>query len=159
MPRIENRAVITALSLKRIAGLRAHVPNDARIGIAGVPHTLDDLVAVYQATLDEHTELLKLRAQIAAVLAKRSETDAKRQALDFPLKNWVLNTFGAESRAAHEIGFRAPRKGTKSPEDVANAVKLAKATREARRTMGRKQRLEIKGVLPAPIDPEPTSHE
>ena len=112
----------------------------------GEAQKASDVIGIYQSVLDTQAALTKSRAQVAADLAAHRDAEATREAIEFPLKNWVLNTLGADSNAAREIGYSAPKKAKKSPEDVASAVKLAKATRVPRGTVGKKQKLKIKGA-------------
>jgi hypothetical protein len=156
MTTIRNNAVIAATCNQRIDALENHVSAKTAILINGVTYKPATLIAVYQAVLDGQAALIKSRAQVEVDLAARRDAETKRDAFEPHLKSWVLNTLGAESTAASEFGYAPPKKATKSAEDVANAVKLAKATRVARGTMGKKQRSKIKGSLdtpPAPADP------
>jgi hypothetical protein len=63
------------------------------------------------------------------------------------LRNLVANTYGSSSEAYDDFGFTAPRKGKPSAKTKAAAVDQVLATREARHTMGKKQRLAIRGVV------------
>jgi hypothetical protein len=73
--------------------------------------------------------------------------------MDPQLKQWAFAKFGASSQAAKDMGF-APRKVAKrTVETKQHAVQQSIATREARHTMGKKQRSRIKGVVVAPIAP------
>jgi hypothetical protein len=147
MPNIDNSAVLAEKCARRIRGLNEHVPDGAEIRIAGVLHTKEQVIAAFQAILDAQAALVKSRAQVAVDLAARKVAEERGAALEFPLKNWVLNYFGAESEAAATIGYAAPKKAVRSPEAVAKAVRLAKATREARGTMGKRQRERVKGTI------------
>jgi hypothetical protein len=70
----------------------------------------------------------------------------------------VVNQFGATSKEAHEFGYLPARVPVRSVETKLQAVLQSKATREARHTMGSRQRKEIKGVLPAPGEPAPPAN-
>lgn len=153
MSSIRNNAVIAATCNKRINALKTHVSAKTEIPINGAMYKPGALIAIYQAILDGQAALIKSRAQVGADLATRRDAQAKCDAIEFPLKNWVLNTLGADSNAASEFGYSAPKKAKKTPEEVANAVLLAKATREARGTMGKKAKLKIKGTLDVPTVP------
>jgi hypothetical protein len=147
IPEIDSSAVIAAKCAQRIRGLREHVPEGADIRIAGVVYTKEQVIAAFQAILDAQAALVKSRAQVAVDLAARQVAEGRGAKLEFPLKTWALNYFGAESEAVATIGYAAPKKAVKSPEAVAKAVRLAKATREARGTMGKRQRERVKGVV------------
>jgi hypothetical protein len=147
LPEIDSSAVIAAKCAQRIRGLNDHVPEGAEIRIAGVVYTKGEIIAAYQAIVDTQAALVKSRAQVAVDLAARQAAEARGAKLEFPLKTWALNYFGAESEAVANIGYAAPKKGVKSPEVLARAVRLAKATREARGTMGKRQRERVKGQI------------
>jgi hypothetical protein len=150
MVNLRNSAVIAATFSQRIRALTAHVPPDTEIGVGGVVYKASEIIAIYQSILDAQAALAKSRAQVDVDLAVRRAALKKGAALEFPLKTWVLNYLGEASPAATELGYSSPKKPSKSPEDVARAVKLAAATRLARRTMGKKEKLKIKGSLDDP---------
>ncbi len=83
-----------------------------------------------------------------ADLAARNEAETKRESIESGLKSWVLNSLGADSNAASEFGDSAPKKGTKTADVVAAAVKLGKATRKARNTLGKKQKADANPRVP-----------
>ncbi len=147
-----NNAKIADLCTQRIRALKT-LPAKTQIALGGVLYKVTAVIAIYQAILDNQAALIKSRAQVAADLAARRLAETKREAIEFGLKVWVLNHLGADSNAASEFGYAAPKRAAKSAEAVANAVKLAKATREARHTMGKRAKLKIKGTLDVPTAP------
>ena len=66
----------------------------------------------------------------------------------------LLQRFGANSAVAHDFGYAARKAGHVDAETRAAAVKLNRATRDARGTMGKRERLKIKGTL-TPTDSAP----
>jgi len=157
MSSIRNNAVLVATCNQRINALKAHVSAKTEIPLNGVTHKASDVIGIYQSVLDTQAALAKSRAQVDVDLAAHRDAEASRVAIEFPLKNWVLNTLGADSNAAREIGYSAPKKAKKSPEVVVSAVKLAKATRVARGTMGKKQKSKIKGSLAPTVPADPVA--
>jgi hypothetical protein len=91
--------------------------------------------------------VLAKHGEYKAAVAKRRAADAQRRTFDDALKSWVLNRFGANSNVAHDFGYTARKVGDPGTQAKADAVKLAKATREARGTIGKKKKLKIKGSL------------
>ncbi len=75
--------------------------------------------------------------------------------MDSALKPWVIGQFGPNSQEAIDFGFPPKKTATLSVEEKVQAVAQAKATREARGTMGKKARLKIKGVVPSPATVHP----
>ena len=76
-----------------------------------------------------------------------------RLATDKGLKAWVVSQFGADSQEAKEFGFLPAKSTPKSAATKAQAVAKSLATRQARHTMGRKQKKGIKGTVVAPAAP------
>jgi hypothetical protein len=71
------------------------------------------------------------------------------------MKSWILQLFGDGSTEATEFGYAARKKPEISAEDRAKAVELRRATRDARGTMGKKEKLKIRGVVPSVPASEP----
>ena len=86
-------------------------------------------------------------------MATRSSAETARQRADRAVKACVVNEFGVGSQQALDFGFAPPRKATRTVESKVNAVALAKATRAARHTMGKKQKSLIKGTMVVPATP------
>jgi hypothetical protein len=148
MATIRNNAVIAAACNQRIVALKSHVSAKTPLIMNGVSYKQADILAVFQGVLDSQAALIKSRAQAKKDLVTRNAADLKRDGIEPLLKNWVLNNLGADSNAASEFGYAAPKKGKRTAETNLNGVRLNAATREARGTMGKKERLKIKGVLP-----------
>jgi hypothetical protein len=78
------------------------------------------------------------------------------------LKSYILGNYGQEAvDVLQDLGLPVPKpKAAKTAQAKADAVKNAKATREARHTMGRQQRKAVTGKntpAPAPQPKPPTS--
>jgi hypothetical protein len=153
MSRTLSNAVIVDAVTQRLAALKGNVPAKSQIEIDGKAYKPSDLIAIFQASLDTRAALIKSRAQAKVDLAARGAAEGNRNAIEPGLKSWVTGKFGATSNEALEFGY-APRKtATKSAETKATAARLAEATREARGTMGKKERLKVKGTLPVSAAP------
>jgi hypothetical protein len=63
------------------------------------------------------------------------------------LKKLVGATFGEQSAIYADFGYAPPRPGKKTAATKAAAVVKTKATREARHTMGPRQRLSVKAAV------------
>jgi hypothetical protein len=125
----------------------------AEIPVNGVLLKPAGVIKVYQRSLKARADVVACQAAHKGALTAREAAEADRLAADENLKAWVLGRFGAGSVEASEFGF-APRKApTVSAATRARAVEQNLATREARGTRGKKQRLEIKGVIPTPTAP------
>ncbi|HEY2516519.1 MAG TPA: hypothetical protein VGI39_36870 [Polyangiaceae bacterium] len=153
MARDTNDTVITNCSKrvksiqKYLKGTKVELPFQGRLVKPAV------LAAVFQKAIDARQAVNVHQAAYKAAVKDRDETDTDRLAAEESLKGWVLARYGAGSTEANEFGY-AGRKVTDVPADVrAAAVVKRKATRKARNTMGKKQRLKVKGAPPTAVGP------
>ena len=86
-------------------------------------------------------------ATIVAACTTVEATEVARLEADSALKGWVRAEFGVASTQAIDFGFPPSRKGVRTVEEKALAVARTKATRKARRTMGKRQKEEIRGSV------------
>jgi hypothetical protein len=142
-----NNATIVAACTQRIRSLAGYVEADAQIAINGRKHAHADVVAIYRQCLDARAAVARLRAQLAEALGTVEATEVARLEADSALKGWVRAEFGVASTQAIDFGFPPPRKGARTVEEKALAVARTKATRKARRTMGKRQKEEIRGSV------------
>ena len=95
------------------------------------------------------------RAQLAQQVAAGRTAQSKGRALRKSLRTYVLGTYGTHAVAMlQDFGMSPPK--TPGPVTVkvkAEAVTKSKATREARDTMGKKQKLSVKGAPAASTTP------
>ncbi len=150
--RMKNAEVVDTTA-QRLKALTDNVAAKAEITMDGARYTRAQLAAIYQAALDTRSALVKSRAQVKVDLAARGKAEANRVAIESGLKAWVVAQFGPRSNEAYEFGYTPRKPGVASVETKANAQKLATATRAARGTMGKKQKLKVKGTLVAPTEP------
>ena len=151
--KVSNATVVTN-NTKRILALNKHVTGKKpEIPIGGRVLKPAQVTAVFQDSLDKRAAITAALAAYKAALAAGVEAEANRRVAEAALKAWVLNRFGADSTEAHEFGYTARKTAVLSAVDRANAVLLNQATRKARGTMGKKEKLKIKGTLSAPTTP------
>jgi hypothetical protein len=152
MKKVSNVVVVDTCT-KRVTALKAHVSNKAEIPIAGKAYKAAAVVGIYQTSLDIRAALSTKRADVKATIVESVNAEVLRRAADRALKGWVVNTYGADSQQAHDFGFPPPKAPARTVENKAEAKLLAEATRKARHTMGKKQKLQVKGTLPVPTVP------
>ena len=150
-----NNAKVVETCTRRVRSLSSYVGSDATIAINGRKVTHGDVVATYRRCLDARATVARLRAQLEEALGTVAETEAARVEADAALRAWVRAEFGVESTEAIDFGFPPPRKPKRTVEEKALAVARTKATRAARRTMGKRQKAEIRGTLVAPLAETP----
>jgi hypothetical protein len=146
--------VVVTLSNRRMNGITKYLEHSRTpIPIAGRLMTPAALLKLYQRSLATRDAVHAAQGAYKAALAARDATEAERQVVDVGLRSWVQNRFGEGSPEAAEFGF-SPRKAPEiTAEARMKAVRLNKATRIARRTLGKKARLKIKGELPTEAEP------
>jgi hypothetical protein len=149
----QNNATVVDSCTKRLQALSAYVDAKAQISIDGTKLKASQVIAIYQSCLDSRAALATKRAETKAAMATRASAEAARRRADRAVKAWVVNEFGERSASALGFGFAPPKKATRTVESKVNAVALAKATRAARHTMGKKQKSLIKGTVVVPVAP------
>ncbi len=137
----EASAVIAAFAKYYPAGGSLTLSGQV-VAIALFVQMLKDLIAAIDASNAATT------ARRNAVADERAKLAALRPLLK-ALKSLVINQFGASSQAMTDFGFAA---APPSPSVATKAAALAKsrATREARKTMGKRQMAKVHGVPTAP---------
>jgi hypothetical protein len=152
MPNAPNNATVVETCTRRIRALGAYVDTRATVGIDGRKHAHAEVVAVYARCVDARAKVANLRAQLAEALDEVGAADAARAQADRALKAWVRGEFGVQSAQASDFGFPPPKKPAMTADQKALAVARGKATRKARRTMGKRQKEEIRGTIAPPVD-------
>ena len=152
-----NNATIVETCTRRVRSLGSYVGSGAKIAVNGRKLTREDVVATYRSCLDARATVARLRAQLESALVTVAETEAARLEADTALRAWVRAEFGVESTEAIDFGFPPPRKPKLTVEEKALAVARTKATRAARRTMGKRQKEGIRGAVVAPSPPRLTA--
>jgi hypothetical protein len=155
-----NSASVIDVCTQRLNALRAHLSSTkATIAVNGVQTKAAEIIATYQASLDGRATLNSQRADVKATLVTVAASDTKRRVVDRALKAWVVNQYGADSKEAHDFGFPPPKAPERTVSSKATALERSEATRQARHTMGSRQKEDVKGtavVLVAPANPATT---
>jgi hypothetical protein len=152
--RFSHDATVATAS-KRLAAMKKYVTGrKVTIPLAGKLLKPAEVTAIFQESLDTQAAVAAKLAAYKGALSDRDAAEKRRLAADEAMKNWVLQLFGHGSTEATEFGYAARRKPEMSAEDRAKAVELRRATRDARGTMGKKEKLKIRGVVPpvAPVE-------
>jgi hypothetical protein len=149
----QNNASVVTTCNQRLKALGKFVATKTQMSVNGKQVKPADVAAIYQTALDTRTVLVQHRTTYEQALVARDDAENARLALDKGLKAWVSSQFGADSQEAFEFGFSSPKVGAKTAETKAQAVQKLLATRQARRTMGKRQKAKIKGTVQAPTAP------
>ncbi len=160
--RVTNRVEQQGADQKVLQGVRTVLQGMPMVYLGREFLTIPDLEVRIQARIDAATKILAAKAAWQQAVTEYEAIDDKTSVIVRDLLNTVIGAFGADSPKLADFGFVAPRRAQWTPEMTTAAVAKRKATREARRTMGPKAKLAIKGVVeptphsPAEPNPEPT---
>jgi hypothetical protein len=152
-----NKNTALALDQKAIQGVNKYFAKAKTLTVAGTSYTPAALKAVLQAEIDAIKALDAAMAQIKQLVAETRAARLEATATRKGLRAHVLGNYGASAvQMLGDFGMAAPKStGKKTAQVKAEAVTKAKATREARHTMGKKQRLAIKAAPVAVGTPSP----
>ncbi len=116
------------------------------MGLGGTQYTPQEIAAFFQARIDAANRIITARAAWTAAIAEFEELNRRAKVLLPDLRNVLLGNFGPDSEKLSHFGFAPPRRPKLTVEQRRAASEKAKATRKARGTLGKKQKLAIKGT-------------
>ncbi len=162
----KNRIDQTTAEQTLIDGFNKHAATIPSMVINGVMQTTKDIVATLQSRIDSAKTALSTRATWqTAIRTDRTLRDTTKTYVS-GVKQGLLVAFAGQLDTLADFGLTARAKPVRTPEEKIAAAAKAKATREARHTMGSKQKAAIKGtvtptapatVAPAAPTPNPTT--
>jgi hypothetical protein len=127
-----------------IAGITKHLSNVTQVMADGVGYTPSQLNALLQQEITAADLVASNRAAwLAAVLSKRTVT-ITLASVKSALHTTVVNMFGKSSPVLADFGY-AKQAQKPSPATQVVAVDKRLATRTARKTVGKRQKQQIKG--------------
>ena len=143
-----NKNTALATDQKAIQGVDKHFAKIKSLVLAGVSYTPASLKALFQAEIDACNALDQSRAQMKEQVATTRTARANASAGRKNLKAYVLGNYGANAvQVLEDFGLSVPKaSGPKTVEAKAGAILQAKATRKARNTMGKRQKLSVTGA-------------
>jgi hypothetical protein len=129
-----------------LAGLKKHSELLSRMIHGGILKSPPAVAARFQAHLDALDEVATKQAAWRAALGNEESLEKEIKKLMKPLGQLLASVYGAASPTLRDFGL-APRKSVKiSAEKMVQTVAKRNATRNARHTMGKKQKKAIKGT-------------
>jgi hypothetical protein len=132
-----------------VAGVQKYFSTTASLVLAGTTYTPAQLIALLQAFATAIAGLTALHAQLSSgVLAVRGQQKQVNKIL-LALEAYVDNLFGSDPTKLADFGFVPKKVGVVTAATRVKAQAKAKATREARHTLGKKQKAAITGESPA----------
>jgi hypothetical protein len=155
-----------------IAGTQKHFPNGS-FTLGSTTYTTASLVQVLQGLADAIASLNAAQASAKDVLAAMVETEAKVGPVVQAYKRFLIAAFSNTTQTLADFGLQPPKaREARTGAQQAAAAAKAKATRVARGTTSRKQKLAVKGnvtgvavtpvtappaIPPAPATPVPAT--
>jgi hypothetical protein len=127
-------------------GLQKHLPANTTLVVKGVAYTQVQLVQAMQEAERLCTEVRDARAVLRQKLLDRQVGLRPLAELHSDLALSLKGYFGRTSAKLSELGVRSGARSQRSVHTNVLAQAKARMTRAARHTMGRKQKLAIKGV-------------
>ena len=151
-----NRVNRLAADQKLIAGVQQHQAQFASVSVDGQSMTSANIVALLQGRVDAVKAVENAEAALQA--AHKVERDGRVKSSTFrsALVRLIVGMFLSSPDTLAAFGLTAPKAGTKTVEVKAEALAKSKATRKARHTMGKNQKLEITGTPETPATPVTT---
>jgi hypothetical protein len=144
-----NRTKTQARDAQVIEGIKKHLQNVSNLPLVGSAYTPADLVKLVQSRIDSANGATATKANWHSTVVADKTLNTKLTPVLRALRQYVINVFGETSPVLADFGFTPPKRATRTPEQKAAAAVKAKATREARHTMGKVQKKGIKGTVPA----------
>jgi hypothetical protein len=135
-------------------GLRAACPK-ASIPVNGKMVKVADIAELLDQGTDAENKVVESRAAYRVDVKLARGIEEQIEVLLQPVKTYVQSHFGEDSKVSAACGFAARKIGKVSAEKRAEAVAKLRATREARMTMGPRQKAQIHGEPAAAPTPQP----
>ena len=148
-----NRPSRLASDQKLIAGVQQHQAQFASVSVDGQSMTSAGIVALLQGRVDAVKAVENAEAALKAALKAERDGRVKSSTFRSALVRLIVGMFLSSPDTLAAFGLTAPKAGTKTVKVKAEAIAKSKATREARHTMGKNQKLEITGTPETPATP------
>jgi hypothetical protein len=143
----QNKQELVAEEQQQMTCVQKHLAKGTTVHVRGKGWKPSDIVDAY----DRHVVLLKqadaAREKWLAIVEQERAAAAVINPLKRVLQQYFENTFGPGSEEAIDFGLSTRKATSQSVDTKVLAVKKRKATRDARHTLGKKERLAIHGVV------------
>jgi hypothetical protein len=136
-----------------IAGIRKHFASTPTLALGGTPTAPNDAIATLQGTMDAIDAATAAEQSFHQAVAAKQAAIAKGNGLLADLKTLVTSQLGRSAGVLGDFGFTTSSRQTPNEATKAAAVAKRAATREARHTMGKRQKSAIKGAVPPTVAP------
>jgi len=129
------------------AGIKANFTDVQNVIVGGTTYTVPQLEAQIETFLAAQTLTVTTSNAFHAAVAAEKASNVAATAFRSQVEAYAISRYGKTSALLSQLGF-TPAKAKKTTAAIkAVAVLKVKATRKARNTMGKKQKLVIKGTV------------
>ncbi len=146
-----NKSTERAHDAAMAKGTQDHLSSVGSLTITGKPYTVPQIVQRYDARIARLDGVTAARAALEAAIAEERADRSGFKQFDLDLRSIVIGMFSNDPETLADFSL-SPRK--KAPKKKVSAklqtVNKALATRKARHTMGKLQKKDVKGTVPAP---------
>ena len=156
---VPNKTTALARNKKISEGVNKHFSKVKSLTIGGDEYTPKALLAVLNAEDEASLAVDSTRAQLTAQVATHRSAKVTAGELRSALKVYILGTYGKKAvQMLGDFGMSVPKgPGERTVDEKSMAVAKTLATRAARHTMGKKQKLRVTGVVPSTATTAETS--
>ena len=148
-----NKSSVSDRDRKAIAGIKQQYANVPAIVLDGVSYAPSDVVKSLQAQIDAADATASAETAFHQAVAAEKVAGAKANGLFRALRTRVFSDFKSRPDVLAVFGLSLPQRQVPNADKVAEAVKKRAATRAARHTMGKRQKADVKGTVPAAPPP------
>jgi hypothetical protein len=143
----KNRPSTAAHDGQIIVGVEKDLQNVSQIPLDGDIYTPQSLVAFIQSRIDASNKVMTAKATWIDATKTYGSLNTKGTAVVRALRSFVVGMYGEHSPKLADFGFTPSKRATQTAEEKAAAAAKRKATREARGTMGKRQKSKIHGTV------------
>jgi hypothetical protein len=147
MPRGETKDAVKAANTKVMQGVDKNLTNLGKVTLGGKDYTPAEIKAVFQGDTDAVNATDAAHKNREQAVSDERAAHARTRQFKRLLRSFLIGHFGLNAVAVlGQFGFDAPKVKPRVPVKVKAEAKVkSEATREARHTMGRRQKKGIKG--------------
>jgi hypothetical protein len=143
-----QKVTIAALLTALVNGIHAELAGVDPVVVDGTQYARVDLLARIQAGLDAIAVVRTARTGLIQAVTSQKAAVAQAKTVRAGMKRYLQTKYGPTSPKLQEFGFTPARAAKPTVKTKAEAKVKAAATRQARGTKGKKQKLAIKAAPP-----------
>jgi hypothetical protein len=129
-----------------IEGLTKHFTKRNTYWVGGKQYTQRQLIDLFRSQIEAIDEVDAAHAAVASAVARERAVALRIRELARQLKHTLVMDLGFSITGWADFGLELPKKpGPKTVKAKAEGARKAQATRQARHTMGKRQRKKVRG--------------